>query len=37
MRISKKIESLTHVFSDMNLSFRTVPLLKRILAGERVL
>ncbi|MEM3827831.1 MAG: AAA family ATPase [Conexivisphaerales archaeon] len=37
IRISKKIESLTNVLSDMNLSFRTVPLLKKILAGERVL
>lgn len=37
MRISKKIEFLTNTFSDMNLSSRTVPLLKRILAGERVL
>ena len=36
-RISKKLESLTNVFSGMNLSFRTVPLLKKILAGERVL
>jgi hypothetical protein len=37
MRISKKIEFLTNTFFDMNLSSRTVPLLKRILAGERVL
>jgi len=36
-RISKKIESLMHDFSEMNLSFRTIPLLGRILAGERVL
>jgi len=36
MKISRKIESLTRLFSDMSLSLRTVPLLKRILAGERV-
>jgi MoxR-like ATPase len=36
-RISKKIESLINVFSDMDLSFRTVPLLRRILSGERML
>jgi AAA+ ATPase superfamily predicted ATPase len=36
-RMSKKIESLMHDFSEMNLSFRTIPLLERILAGERVL
>lgn len=36
MRMSKKIEALTNVFSDMNLSFRTMPLMKRISAGEKV-
>jgi DNA polymerase III delta prime subunit len=37
VRVSRKVESLTDVFSSMGLSLRTAPLLKRISAGERTL
>jgi hypothetical protein len=37
VRVSRKVESLTDVFSSMGLSLRAVPLLKRISAGERTL
>jgi len=37
VRVSKKVDSLARTFTDMDLSLRTVPLLKRILAGERTL
>jgi AAA+ ATPase superfamily predicted ATPase len=37
VRVSRKVESLTDVFSSMGFSLRTMPLLKRISAGERTL
>jgi hypothetical protein len=37
MKVSERIEKLMKTFSDMNLSFRTIPLLKKISAGERTI
>ena len=37
VKVSENIERLMKVFSGMNLSFRTVPLLKKISIGERTI
>jgi hypothetical protein len=37
VKVSRKVESLTNTLSGMGFSLRTMPSLKKILAGERIL